>query len=134
MSETDLLFYDGYCGLCHRTVLFILARDDGSRFRFAPLQGETFALRVPPSQRAGLPDSIVLLHGEQLLLRSDAVLHILRRLGRGWYLLAALGSICPRPFQNWLYDGVAKIRHRLFKKPEEACPLLPPELRSRFLP
>ena len=36
----DLLFYDGTCGLCHRAVTFALARDpDGSRFRFAALQG-----------------------------------------------------------------------------------------------
>ena len=37
----DQVFYDGHCGLCHRTVLFLLTRDrDGALFRFGPLFGE----------------------------------------------------------------------------------------------
>ena len=43
-AGTDILFYDGSCGLCHRAVRFILAEDrSGTAFRFAPLGGETFA-------------------------------------------------------------------------------------------
>src|SRR5208282_2216789 len=36
--RTEELFYDGYCGLCHRAVRFILAEDTtGTAFRFAAL-------------------------------------------------------------------------------------------------
>ncbi|HZH02738.1 MAG TPA: DCC1-like thiol-disulfide oxidoreductase family protein [Myxococcaceae bacterium] len=38
-SDSDILFYDGGCGLCHRAVRFVLARDPAGRFRFAPLGG-----------------------------------------------------------------------------------------------
>ena len=37
--------------------------------------------------------------------------------------------------QWWLdrgYDFIARMRSRMFEKPEEACPLLPPDLRARF--
>src|SRR5437899_12521586 len=56
----EWLFYDGHCGLCHRMVRFVLAEDrTGSSFRFAPLESEFFASRIPAEQRATLPDSIV---------------------------------------------------------------------------
>ena len=43
-------------------VRFILAVErDSPVFRFAPLQGALFAERVPPEQRAQLPDSLVVV-------------------------------------------------------------------------
>jgi hypothetical protein len=30
------------------------------------------------------------------------------------------------------YDGIARIRHRIFAKPPDACPILPAPLRDRF--
>ena len=60
-AQPELLFYDGHCGLCHRSVQFLLRHDPGGRaFRFAPLQGCTFEATIPPAQRAQLPDSMVI--------------------------------------------------------------------------
>lgn len=130
----ERVFYDGDCGLCHHAVGFLLARDeDGSRFRFAPLGGETFERTVPPAARAALPDSIVLQQADgTLLLRSDAALHAFSRLGGGWKIVAALGRLWPRPLRDLVYDGVARVRKRLFAKPAGVCPVLPPPLRKRF--
>lgn len=135
----DTIFYDSHCGLCHHWVKFVMPRDaDGTKFRFAPLQGPTFAERSDEAERAALPDSIIVQRAgdetaDDLLVKSTAVLHILRRLGGSWALLAGIGRLVPRPLRDWTYDRVASVRHRLFKKPNEACPLMPPELRGRFL-
>jgi predicted DCC family thiol-disulfide oxidoreductase YuxK len=133
---TEILFYDGHCGLCHRTVKFALKHDrSGNAFRFAPLQGPTFQARVPTDRRAGLPDSIVVLtQSGELLVRSNAFLYILRRLGRGWRVLAAVLSVIPRPLRDVVYDFVARIRYRIFGKRDELCPIVPPDLRKRFDP
>ncbi len=133
---TEILFYDGYCGLCHRTVKFVVKHDrSGHAFRFAPLQGETFQTRVPASQRAGLPDSIVVLTREgSLLVRSSASLHILQRLGGGWRILAGAIAVIPRPLRDAAYDFVARIRYRVFGRRDNVCPVTPPELRARFDP
>ncbi|MEO1236432.1 MAG: DCC1-like thiol-disulfide oxidoreductase family protein [Planctomycetota bacterium] len=132
----DVVYYDGGCGLCHRSVRFLLPRDrGGARFRFAPIGGQTFGERVSEAERAGLPDSIVVLTaGGDLLTRSEAVLHVLGRLGGGWGVLAKLGRVVPRGLRDWGYDRVAAARHRFFAKPAEACPIVPPEQRERFLP
>jgi predicted DCC family thiol-disulfide oxidoreductase YuxK len=135
-TATELIFYDGNCGLCHRTVQFVLRHDgSGTAFRFAPLQGETFLRRVPAAERAGLPDSIVVLTEQgSLMVRSDALLHILQRLGGGWKFLAAILSVIPRPLRDAAYDFVARIRYRIFGKREDLCPIVPAELRARFDP
>jgi predicted DCC family thiol-disulfide oxidoreductase YuxK len=135
-AATEKLFYDGHCGLCQRSVRLILAEDaTGTAFRFAPLQGETFSSLVPAKEREALPLSLV-VRTEQgtLLTRSAAVLHIMRRLGGLWRLLAGLLVLLPVGLRDRLYDGVARIRHRLFARPAETCPLMPPHLRARFDP
>lgn len=133
-SKPEILFYDGHCGLCHRAVRFVLAEDrEGTLFRFAPLQGETFQRLVTPDQQKTLPDSVVVMTAdEKLLARSDAFLHILRRLGGGWKVLAVVLSLIPRALRDFVYDFVARVRYRVFGRRDDLCPVTPPELRRRF--
>jgi predicted DCC family thiol-disulfide oxidoreductase YuxK len=135
-QETDTLFYDGHCALCHGAVRFVVKHDRaGTTFRYAPLQGETFRAQVPSEQRARLPDSIVVRTSEGLLLaRSDAVVHILKRLGGGWRIVGSIMAAIPRGLRDGIYDLIARIRYRVFGKREEVCPIVPPELRRRFDP
>jgi predicted DCC family thiol-disulfide oxidoreductase YuxK len=131
---TEILFYDGHCGLCHRAVKFVVRHDKQAAFRFAPLKGSTFLEKVPPERRAGLPDSVVILTIDgDLLMRSDAFLHILRRLGGGWRCLASILAIVPRAARDAVYNLVARIRYRIFGRKDDVCPLMPPALRDRFL-
>jgi predicted DCC family thiol-disulfide oxidoreductase YuxK len=132
----EYLFYDGHCGLCHGAVKFVLKHDrSGEAFRFAPLQGPTFEARVPLERRAGLPDSIVVLTCDRaLLVRSSAFLHILRRLGGGWAVLASVLGVIPRGLLDLAYNFIARIRYGVFGRSDEVCPLVPAELRARFDP
>jgi len=131
----ELVFYDGHCGFCHRTVRFLLHHDrDGSLFRFAPLHGETFAKELPAEEQPKLPDSMVVLTAEgRILVRSEAMLHILRRLPGGWPRLAAGLERLPRGLRDLAYSVFARLRRLLAPRPENACPLVPLELRGRFL-
>jgi predicted DCC family thiol-disulfide oxidoreductase YuxK len=135
-AGTERLFYDGHCGLCQRSVRLILAEDaTGSPFRFAPLQGETFQALLSPQERDALPLSLVVQTEKgTLLTRSSAVLHIMRRLGGVWRLLAGVLVLLPARLRNALYDGVARIRLHIFARPAEVCPLMTPQLRARFDP
>jgi predicted DCC family thiol-disulfide oxidoreductase YuxK len=132
----ETLFYDGHCGLCHRAVQFVIRHDPaGAAFRFAPLQGPTFEAAVPSAQRAALPDSMVVLtHDGKLLLKSDAWLHIMYRLGGIWKAIGGICAIIPRPIRDWCYDFVASVRGRIFGRRDNLCPIIPPELRNRFDP
>ena len=132
-TKNDIIFYDGTCGLCHGFVKWVLARDAQAHFQFAPLQGETIKERIPEEERYRLPDSVMVwLADERLLTKSEAALYVAETLGQqGW---ARLLRILPRPIADFGYDVIAKMRYALFGRKEEMCPLVPPELRGRFLP
>ena len=89
-DASDIIFYDGECGLCHRVVRFVLSEDRAHAFRFAPLQSETFE----PIRRAltgELPDSVIVYEvSGEVLYKSDAVCHILERLGGIWLIIGTI--------------------------------------------
>jgi len=124
----ETLFYDGTCALCHGVVRLVLAEDArGECFRFAPLDV------LPESERRALPDSFVVRTADgRTLVRSAAMLHVMRRLGGWWRLAAELGRFVPRPLRDLAYSCVAAVRKRVFGTKTEACPLLPRHLRARF--
>ena len=134
--ETPIkLFYDGNCGLCHRWVRLGLAEDRSGRLlRFSPIGSDTFNSLVSETDRQNLPDSIIVVkHDETLLVRSDAVLYILRALGGVWQVIGAVLLVVPKPLRDLAYDLIARIRHSLFKSPPDLCPIIPKELRDRFI-
>ncbi len=137
-DAAPVLLYDGACGLCARSVQFLLARERPGRsvpMRFAPLEG-AYARHV----RATAPwiaavDSVVWVvprvHGPpEVAVRSTAALLALAALGGPWRLLAALGRLVPRRLRDAAYDAVARRRHRLFAA---RCLLPSPAHRERFL-
>lgn len=134
VSQGDVIFYDGSCGLCHRFIRFVLSEDRDAVFKFAPLQSETFTQRVTDEVRQTLPDSVIVVTGDgRVLMRSAAVAHVLRQLGGLWAVGGNLAPYLPAKLLDAVYDFIASNRARVFKKPTDACPLMPKALRARFL-
>ena len=134
-----VVFYDGVCGLCNRTVQFILKRDRRKVFRFAPLQGPLAnrILRARGIDPSGL-DTIYMAVNydqsskEQLLARSDAVVFVLREIGGIWRVGAAVLGVLPRSVRDWGYGLIARNRYRIFGR-HETCPMPSESVRARFL-
>ncbi len=135
-APAGLVLFDGVCGLCNRTVDFLLRADRRGRLRFAPLQGPTAAALLADRH---LPlDLQTVLYARQrdgaqteVLDRSSAILAILGDLGGGWRAAAAL-RIVPRPLRDAVYRFVAARRYRWFGK-RDACRVPAPGERQRFL-
>ncbi|MPZ18433.1 MAG: DUF393 domain-containing protein [Luteitalea sp.] len=131
-NRHPIVLYDGVCGLCHRTVRFLLRHDRQGHLRFAALQsslGRTLLVhhRLSPD---GL-DTLVLVEDERASTRSAAVLGATRYLAAPWRYLA-LFRFLPRLVRDRLYDWVARSRYRWFGR-LDACPLPSPGERERFL-
>jgi len=125
----EVVFYDGTCGLCHGFVRFLISEHrEPDTLALAPLQSEAGA------KLGDVPDSIVVRTADgRVLVRSTAALHLLLRVGGYWRVIGRLGLLVPRFLRDFAYDRIAKVRHRIFKRPEETCPILPPHLRKQFL-
>ena len=138
MEMPTLIVYDGVCGLCDRLVTFLLRHDRNDRLRFTALQGpiamrELPFLGVDPSHL----DTVVAIAGwgtsePVVLTRSRAVLHAATQLGPPWSFVSRIGLIIPRALADRLYDGIARVRYRLFGR-FDSCPLPRPEWRHKFI-
>jgi predicted DCC family thiol-disulfide oxidoreductase YuxK len=132
IGEGPIVLYDGVCGLCAKSVRWILRHERDHELRFAPLQGATAAaLRA---RHANIPvslDSVVFVAGGRAHLRSKAFLHLATHLRAPWRWVHAF-----RWFPGFLLDLgyrlVAATRYRLFGK-VDSCELPSPENRARFI-
>lgn len=132
--NTNIIFYDGNCALCHGWVKFVLYFDTKKVFMFSPLQGETISKEVSEEIRKTLPDSIVVLDDQRTLhLKSDAVIYILSKLNFFLMLLAKIINIIPSKLRDYAYDLIATYRKKILGTKEEICPIVPTELSKRFL-
>ncbi len=132
--HAPILLYDGVCGLCARSVRWILRHERDHDMRFAPLQGETAAaLRARHPRIPTELSTVVLVDPEhdRVHLRSKAFLYAARHLRAPWRWLYGLRWI-PGFLPDLGYRVVAALRYRIFGK-KDACEIPAPDQRARFL-
>ncbi|MDQ8202329.1 DCC1-like thiol-disulfide oxidoreductase family protein [Pelagicoccus sp. SDUM812003] len=125
-----IVFFDGVCGVCNKSVDLLLKLDEREQLRFAPIQGEAAKRYLSDECRENL-DTISFFDGKTLTFRTTALLKIARTLGGIWWVFYPL-IIIPVEWRDLAYDWFARRRYRYFGK-KEACRIPTPEERSRFL-
>lgn len=108
-SSLKIVFYDGDCGLCQRSVAFLARRDRKKILRFAPLNGFTYQQYF--KQKASM-DTVLFLDGERVFEKSLAIIECLHSLG-GANRLVGLLKLLPDKTLNCLYDHIAIHRKKL---------------------
>ncbi len=133
----SVVFFDGLCALCNRSMKLLIDEDRARVLVFAPLQGETFkAFRGTTTLKQGL-DSIVYVRGlgsdqASVFVRSGAVLQALRDVGGFWRVVSWL-RVIPPPLRDRVYDLIAAHRYKWFGK-YDACRLPTPQDARQLLP
>ena len=126
MRKTPLVvLIDGTCVLCNGTAAWLARRNTVGGMVFATNQGEV--ARIAGEPPGGDQGTLVVWDGSRRLVRSAAVLVLLRELGGGWRLLAWLGWFWPSSLGDFIYDQVARRRHR-FAGPATCTRLSPYDL------
>ncbi len=126
-----IILFDGVCNLCNASVRFVISRDRGDRFRFAPLQSE-MGRRL--AENHALPEDLrtfFLIDDERSYEKSAAWLRVMSLLGWPWSALYLL-VIVPRPVRDWIYDIVGRNRYKWFGKLDQ-CPVPAPDWQQKFL-
>ncbi len=124
-----VILYDDACGLCSRSVRFVIDHDPLGRFRFAALRSRRGEQLQRTHGLSGI-DSMVLIDHGRARVRSGAVLRIARRLSWPWPLAYAL-IVVPPWLRDLGYRTLASMRHR-WGSPA-TCRLGGPGERARFL-
>ena len=128
--DKPIIFYDGDCGFCNKTVQFVLNHEKNGEIHFCALQSEfakTFFLQL------GIPEmdlsTFYFWDGKKLNSRSTAALKVLDHL-RFPYVMGKIGWICPRFMRDGIYNMIARRRMRLAPG---FCALPTPAQTARFL-
>lgn len=130
-DQHPTLLFDGVCNLCNASVQWVLLHDTKGIFHFSALQSEVGqGLLQQHSLDAQNLNTVVLVDGNKLYMRSDVPLEIVRRLGGFWQLLYVF-KIIPKPLRDVVYNWVAKNRYRWWGRREE-CMLPRAEWKGRF--
>lgn len=121
-KNKNIIFFDGECHLCNGFVDFLISKDKGRNFFYAPFQGATAEKMVSQlssteaeifqTTRNNL-ESIMLHSSGRLYMRSEAIFEILKKLPLG-YRLFLIFKIIPRFIRDGVYNLVARYRYRLF--------------------
>lgn len=128
-----VLFFDGECGFCSKSVLCVYKLDPGGVIEFAPLQGVLagkLGLRKYADKGGG---SMVILRESDgaMFTKGDAWIELGNALGGIWAALASAFSLFPQHARDWAYDLVARNRYRLAGK-GNACAMPGEGLRKRM--
>ena len=128
----SIILFDGVCNLCNVAVNFVIKRDPGNVFKFAPLQEKQGALLLKTHaidiQKL---DSIVLIENGNVYTKSSAALRIARKMSNLWPLFFVL-LIIPNFIRDGVYDFIAKNRYKWFGKKEQ-CMIPTLGLKEKFL-
>tara|TARA_Y100000991_G_scaffold190203_1_gene156481 strand:+ start:378 stop:782 length:405 start_codon:yes stop_codon:yes gene_type:complete len=120
--EQTILYYDGLCVLCNKSMRFIINRDRKNQFKIGLLDAFESDNKL---------DSVVLVHKGIKYNYSNAVIKSLILIG-GIYKLAALLFIFPKSLRDLVYKTIAKNRYKWFGK-HNICPTLPEEWKERLI-
>ena len=131
-EEHPIILFDGVCNFCDASVNWIIAREPGGLFRFAPLQspaGERLQREFGLDPTA--LDALVLVEGGRVYRKSGAALRIVRRVRWPWPVLFGF-IVVPAFVRDFAYVRFARRRYRWFGRKDE-CMVPKARVRERFL-
>ncbi len=115
-GEEILVFYDGACGFCLRSVKMVRLLDVSERLRYLSLdEGKAKGFHFEGGTMA------VISKGETFL-RSEAVRVLLWECGGVARLGSLILAVIPLPLREWGYRLIARNRYRLVGKVGETKP------------
>lgn len=131
-KQQAIFFYDGECGFCNATVMFLLDRTSFDSLLFCKLQSsfaEEFFLQRNYSQ----PDltTAYLFHRSRLFQKSSAVLRAISLADTPAKNLQVFLAV-PKFIRDGIYNLVSRLRQHI-KIGKTNCRLLTAQERQRFI-
>ncbi len=132
MEAKPIIFFDGACNFCNNSVQFVIKNDTKEYFSFSSLQSDYAKKILSPIYPNFINENtLILLSNNEIYTKSTAVLHIARHLRFPFYI-GYIFIIIPNFIRNFIYDIIAKNRHRLMRK-NNSCAIPTQSLKNRFI-
>ena len=112
--EKPKLLFDGECKFCNFWVSLIQKQRAQDKFSYFTLESDKGKALLMSHNIDSSIDSIVVIANGKAYDKSSAALYIAKELGGFWYLVL-ITWLVPKPIRDWIYDILAKNRHKFFK-------------------
>ncbi len=130
---SKILFFDGVCSICNRSVDFTIRKNVHQDIYFAALQSD-FAIAFLSKHQidARQLESLVFYDNGKVYSKSDAVFRLAQHLDGFWIRVFSLFRHLPRFLRNTVYNFIAINRYRI-SAPRKTCRIPNNQELSRFI-
>jgi len=126
-----LIIYDGKCGFCNRTVLFIAKKDKNNVFKFVSSLSKLGIKLLLKYKIKGLEKlTIILIEKENVYTKSIAIRKMLLRTPY-FKILGYVMFLIPKDVSDWFYDFISNRRKRIVKN--NYCEIPTCEIKKKFI-
>jgi predicted DCC family thiol-disulfide oxidoreductase YuxK len=131
-NNAHIILFDGICNMCCGIVQFIIKKDPGSKFKFAPLQSAAGQdlLKIARMPLHNFNTFVYFRHGK-MYTESTAALILLKEIGGKYSLFYGL-MIFPKLIRDTVYRLISKSRYTIWGKADQ-CMIPNDGITNRFL-
>lgn len=130
-SSANIIIFDGKCGFCNRTTLFLAKKDINNVLVFmSNISKEGEELLKKNNIDFYAEDSILLLKDGIYYKKSKAFFHILREIPH-YKFLSNIVKLIPHTISDSIYDIISRNRMKIVKNSQ--CPIPDENIRKKFI-
>lgn len=127
----QFIIYDGDCGFCNKTIMFLAKKDKNNIYKFVSSYSTVGSKILAKYDIIGLEKStIILFTDNRFFTKSDAIKRILIKIPP-YNILGIIISIFPLRLSNIVYDFISQRRKYIIKN--NACKIPTEEIRKKFI-
>lgn len=114
-NKDHIVIYDGDCPFCASTAKFFEKKDKRKQFLFLPgtYSDSSDEIKLKEIQQKS-KESVLLINGDKVLWKSDAVIQMLVGLG-GINVAFKILFLVPKVIRDFIYTQFSRNRHRIFR-------------------
>jgi len=126
------IIYDGDCGFCNKTVMFLAKNDKNNNFKFVSSFSEFGAKILLKNKIIGLEKSTIILveNENEIYTKSLAVRKILLKI-KYYKMVGYLIFLFPKKISDYVYDLISKNRKSIIKN--DTCEVPNTRIQKKFI-
>tara|TARA_B100000780_G_scaffold241533_1_gene184010 strand:- start:4052 stop:4450 length:399 start_codon:yes stop_codon:yes gene_type:complete len=126
------IIYDGDCGFCNKTVMFLAKNDRNNNFKFVSSLSEFGAKILLKNKIKGLEKSTIILveNENKIYTKSVAIRKVLLKIPY-YKMIGYLIFLFPKRLSDYVYDLISKNRKLIIKN--STCEIPNSEIRKKFI-
>lgn len=128
--NNSFIIFDGDCGFCNKTVMFVARNDKNNTFKFISSSSDFGIKLLLKHNIKGLEKSTIILIENKVYIKSVAIRKILLKIPF-YKIIGYLMFLFPKKASNYVYDWFSK--NRKFIIQNNICEIPSSKIRKKFI-